>query len=191
MATSFNFSDWIVFLEETGVYDVLLPFLLIFAISYGILQKVNIFSSTQSTGTKNLNIVVALVFAFLVVRNANLVEIMNTFLPDVSILALAILVGLLLIGIFVKKPEDGILPTGGAGFMVLLVIFGIVMVYLNAAGIAFPDWLSPDSDDLYIYVSILVVILLVLFVVASGGQQPTESKVLNALRAIGGDNRRG
>ena len=50
-------------LQELGLFDVILPFMLIFALVYAVLTKVNIFGP----GTKNYNIVIALVMGLAVV----------------------------------------------------------------------------------------------------------------------------
>ena len=70
MANSFNFMDAVESLEDIGFYEVALPFILIFTIVFAILQKVKIFGASG----KNFNAVIAVVLAFLVVRNQAIVE---------------------------------------------------------------------------------------------------------------------
>ncbi|MSR86502.1 hypothetical protein EXS74_03855, partial [Candidatus Woesearchaeota archaeon] len=95
MATSFNFQDFIAGLEDIGFYDVALPFLLVFTITFAILQKIKIFGDKG----KNFNAVIALVMAFLVVRTSAIIEVMNQFLPKISLISIIIVVTLLLLGI--------------------------------------------------------------------------------------------
>ena len=85
-------------LQQMGFYDIILPFLLVFSISYAVLQKVRIFGDAQSS--KNVNVIVALVIGFLFLQNQYLVFILQRFLPNVSIIIIAALMFLLLLGVF-------------------------------------------------------------------------------------------
>ena len=75
-------------LESLGFYDVALPFILIFTLIFAILQKIKIFGENS----KNFNAIIALSMALLVVRQVSIVEIMNQFLPQVSLIALVFVV---------------------------------------------------------------------------------------------------
>ena len=57
-----NFYDMILYLQEIGVADVLLPFLLVFTITFAIFQKSKILGSESSA--KRYNVIVALVLGF-------------------------------------------------------------------------------------------------------------------------------
>ena len=52
-------------LESIGAFDIALPFVLIFTISFAVLQKIQLFGS----GKKNIDMIVSLVLAFLAIRN--------------------------------------------------------------------------------------------------------------------------
>ena len=91
-------------LEAMGLTDVILPFTLIFAVIFAILGMVKIFGEK-----KNINVVVALVIALLVVvphvtggypPGKDVVEIINTSIPNVSVIIIAVLMFLILLGIF-------------------------------------------------------------------------------------------
>ena len=68
-----GFRGAIVFLEKLGVYDVVLPFLLVFTIIFAILEKTRILGVEKVGGQdltkKNLNSIVAFVVAFLVIAS--------------------------------------------------------------------------------------------------------------------------
>src|SRR3989344_6578327 len=99
---AFDFRDFLNLSEEIGVFEVLLPFLLVFTLSFGVLQKSKILGKM-----KQLNIIVSFVIALLFVRNQILVGLVNRFLPNVSIFMIIILMFLLLVGIFVGKEHAG------------------------------------------------------------------------------------
>lgn len=79
--------------QQVGVYGVLLPFLLIFAITFAILEKINIF------GKKNINLIVALILGLLFLQNIYLVDRLQFILPKISFAALIFVFLLFLVGI--------------------------------------------------------------------------------------------
>ncbi len=127
-----NFVDFIQQAEGWGLTDVMLPFLLIFTIMFAILQKTKVLGD----GRKNYNIAVALVFGLLVViphvtnsypAGTDVVEMLNKALPSVSVIIVAVIMLLILIGIFGGQAQwKG--PVAGwvaiVCFVIILVIFG-------------------------------------------------------------------
>lgn len=136
---AFSFTDVIAGLEKAGFYEVALPFILIFTIVFAVLQKIKLFGAES----KKFNAVFALVMAFLVVRTPVVVEIMNQFLPQVSLIALVIIVVLLLVGIVFKPEAEGFSGLFGVlTAIVVLITLGIVFFNSSdALGISLPDWL--------------------------------------------------
>ena len=103
MAT-YNFADAIEALESWGLADVILPFILIFTLIFAILQKSKILGEDK----KNFNVVVSLVVALSVViphvldtypPGYDVVELINSILPQISLVAIAFLTVLLLAGL--------------------------------------------------------------------------------------------
>ena len=124
-------------LERWGLTDVLLPFLLIFVIVYAVLQKTRILGETK----KNLNVVVAVIVGLLVViphvtgrfpANADPVEIINEALPQVSIVLVAIIFLLLMIGVFGQ--DYVFLGVTMPGWITLVSLIIIVLIFGGAAG---------------------------------------------------------
>ena len=80
MASAFR--EVIEFFQDIGLYDVVLPFLLVFTIVFAILEKTRVFGTEKIEGNeytkKNLNAVTAFVIAFFVVASSKLVEIITT-----------------------------------------------------------------------------------------------------------------
>ncbi len=99
------FESLILDLQYYGIFDVLIPFLLIFTVIFAILQRIKLFGEDK----KNINIVVALIMAILTVvphitrtypGRYDPVAIINALLPSVSVLTIAIILVLLLVGMF-------------------------------------------------------------------------------------------
>ncbi|MBM3199831.1 hypothetical protein FJZ53_02750, partial [Candidatus Woesearchaeota archaeon] len=60
------------FLKEFGFFDVVLPFLLVFTIVFAVLEKTKIFGGGKES-KKNINAMIAFVFALFFVSATNLV----------------------------------------------------------------------------------------------------------------------
>ena len=94
------------FLQDFGLFDVVLPFLLIFAIIFAILEKTLILGK-ESSGEpkKNLNSIVALVVALLFVSANKAVNIITSALPNIALMIVIAMSFLLMLGIFWKTEE--------------------------------------------------------------------------------------
>ena len=137
MAIGQTFQDAILNLEDLGLTDVLLPFLLVFTIIYAILQKTKILGDEK----KNINMMLALVIALLVViphvtnsypPDADIVVIMNTALPQVSLLIVAIIMLIVILGIF--GPEGRWIGGSPSGLAAVVGIIGIVWIFGASIG---------------------------------------------------------
>ena len=127
-------------MDKLGIYDVILPFLLVFTIVFAILDKTKILgvekgSDNKDYTKKNLNSMVAFVMAFFVVASSQLVAIINKTLSQVFILLLLIVCTLMLAGSFHKQEKDGFFFQGPyKDVFMVVVIIAIVMIFLNALG---------------------------------------------------------
>ncbi len=137
-----GFRGVIEFLGKLGVYDVILPFLLIFTIVFAILEKTKILG-TEKVGDKeitkkNLNSMVALVIAFLVIASTKLVAVVNEVMANVVLLLILAICFLLLVGVFFGSKEFTLEKyPGWIKFFMVLMFIGIVLIFLNAL-----DWLQ-------------------------------------------------
>ena len=77
--------------QDIGVFNILLPFLLVFTIVYAILHKTKILGER-----KNFHISIAFVIGMLFVLEGSLVQIMNRAIPNVGIVLVAVLMVLIL-----------------------------------------------------------------------------------------------
>ena len=95
-----RFRSTLDFMNQLGVYDVILPFLLIFTIVFAILEKTRLFGTDEIQGVKftkkNLNAMAAFVIAFFVIASSKMVEIVTKISSNMIILLLGVLLFLLL-----------------------------------------------------------------------------------------------
>ena len=136
------FRNAIGFMEKIGVYDIVLPFLLIFTIVFAILEKTKILGvekvGDETLTKKNINSIVAFVTAFLVIASTQLVSVINEVMANIVLLLILAVSFLMLVGVFFGDKEFTLeeYPRWIKFFMVLMLI-GIVVIFLNAL-----DWLQ-------------------------------------------------
>ncbi len=99
----------ITFFKDFGLFDVVLPFLLVFALIFAILEKTKILgvekTKEEESTKKSLNTIVAFVIAMLVVAANKIVTAINTALPNVVLVIITFFSFLLMIGIFMGTGE--------------------------------------------------------------------------------------
>ena len=169
-------------LESYGLTDALLPFLLIFTIVFAVLQKTNILGA----GKKNFNVIIALVLSLTAViphvtdsypEGYDVIQILNTALPQVSLIAVAAIMLMLLVGLF--GAESKWMGGSLSGWMAIISFIFIIVIFGGAAGwwADITEWVSWwDSDT-----TALIVIILVFGVIIWYVTKP-ESKGEGAVR---------
>ena len=161
------FEEGIELLESIGVADVLLPFILIFTVIYAVLQK----SKLLGEDKKNFNVIIALVVAFSVIiphvldtypTGYDVVDIINTVLPQISLIAIAFLTLLILAGLV----GADIAGKSFAGLFVLIALIAVVAIFGGALGwwesVWFYDWFGEET--IAIVIMILVFGLIIWFI---------------------------
>ena len=166
------FRGVITFLDQIGIYDVVLPFLLVFTIIFAILEKTSIFGHETINGVsytkKNLNSMVAFVIAFLVVASSRLVATINEALANVVLLLLLSISFLMLVGSFYKEGEDVALTGKWRTFFMTAMFIGILVIFLHAIrtsdGESFLVWLWEYLSD-YWTTNFVATIILLIFII--------------------------
>jgi len=129
-AGGFVFQDALRYLQYIGVWDVILPFALIFAIIFAVLDKTKIFEHN------NINIVIALSISLLSIiphvmggypPGLDVVLIINAFFPQIALALIAIVMVLIMTGLMIKDSDDfkftETLGKWAAGISIALVLF--------------------------------------------------------------------
>ncbi len=183
-------SNVILFFQKIGIYDVVLPFLLVFTITFAILEKTKIFgmekvkvgeNKYEEFTRKNLNAMAGFVVALLVVASSKLVETVTAVSSQIIVLLLLSVFFLLLVGTFFGKEEEVKLEKGWRKTFMVVMFFGIVLVFLNA--IKTPDgtpWLLVLVDYISQFftstgvAAIILLIVIILFVYYLTREPKTE-----------------
>lgn len=146
---AYNLEEFVKVVNSWGLRDVMLPFLLVFVIIFAILAKARILGEDK----KKWNLAVALVMALLVViphvldkypGNFDPVDIMNEALPNLSIVIVAALGALLIIGAF-----GGEIQTRPA-----YLTGGVIVI----AGVIYTIFVYPSLSPILLAIAIIFVI---------------------------------
>ncbi len=122
------------FLKNFGLFDVVLPFLLVFAIVFAILEKTRILGEEDGKPKKNLNSMVAFTIALLVVATNAVVTAINKSLPNIVLLLVTSVSFLMLIGVFWKTGEIDFKKEheNWYKFFVVLMFLGVALIFMNS-----------------------------------------------------------
>ena len=135
MATPFR--EIIDFFDEIGIFDVVLPFLLVFTIVFALLERTKVFGVEEIEGKKytkkNLNSVAAFVMGFLVVASSQLVEIITEVSSNFVVLLFLVVLFLLLVGSFYQEKPEGVFLEGSWKTIFMVVVFAtLIFIFLDA-----------------------------------------------------------
>lgn len=171
-----GFSTLVEYFQAYGVVDFLLPFVLVFTIVYAVAAKMPLFSEQ-----KNFRVIIALVLALLFVvphitgtypLGYDPVQVMNESLPSISLVAIAAIMLLLLMGIFGASFTSMMAPwIALASIAFVIYIFGAsLQLWTGPYDIFY--WWTPETTELIII--ILVFGLIVWFIT----KEPKSEKSL-------------
>ncbi|HIH31931.1 TPA: hypothetical protein HA235_04440 [Candidatus Woesearchaeota archaeon] len=176
------FGESIQFLAKLGIYDVVLPFLLVFTIVFSLMEKTKVLGTEKGKDDKeytrkNMNAMVAFVTAFLVVASAQLVAVINKTLSQIFILLLLIVCFLMLAGSFHQQTKEGFFLTGTYKNIFMVIVFvSIIAIFLNALG-----WLDVIYNYLKdnwntSYVAAVILMIAIIGFMAWIMHDPSDSK---------------
>ena len=170
------------FLEDFGLFDVILPFLLIFAIVFAILEKTKILGKNKS----NVNSIVALVFALLVITANKVITAITIALPNIALLLVVLISFLLMVGIFAKDADEEFhFGKGLTTAFGIMSFIGLIVIFLGAytleSGISalsyFMSYLYDNTgNDIVGGIVLLGIIVAALWYVTKGSGEPSGDK---------------
>jgi hypothetical protein len=166
-------------LQRWGLVDVLLPFLLIFAIVFAVLEKSKLLGEER----RNMNTAIALVFGLIIViphitgdlpAGYDPVLVINAALPSVGLVVVAIVALLILIGVFGHDKVH--LGMAMPGWVMFFSVVAIIVIFGSTAGWfaqGFDGWLSNTfgSDALAIFIMIVVFGVIIAFITGGEGER--------------------
>ncbi|MBM3232905.1 hypothetical protein FJZ18_01930 [Candidatus Pacearchaeota archaeon] len=148
-------SQW----QQAGVFDYLLPFLLIFAVVLGILSTTNILGLN-----KGIHVIIALVIGMLALQLNFVPDFFREVFPRLGVALAVILVIMICIGLFIPDEEKRywFWGLGAIGFVAALVV-------LSQSFSSFGWYSSLAYDDYVGWIVGVVLIIGVIIAIASSG----------------------
>ncbi|MFW6233542.1 MAG: hypothetical protein ACOC3Z_02680 [Nanoarchaeota archaeon] len=170
-----DFREVINNLVDIGFYNVILPFILVYAVIFAILEKSGIFkhSKEEQNQTKNINSIIAFVFGLFAVAATQTVIWMQNFITIMITFIIFILMVLIILGFIFGEDymklimEDKNLKKGIsytiAGIVLLIAI--IVTLVITGAWEWTLDWIKnlTNIGDTLITILIIGGIIAILF----------------------------
>jgi hypothetical protein len=180
------FEDAVRNLYDMGVLDILLPFILIFTLIFAVLQRTKVLGKNKDTGEpmKNFNAIIAIVMAsatviphvlwgsrssqdpYLSNGTLDVVQVINNALPNVSLVVVAILMFLIIVGIWGKRIDIGEGNLGGIVALFSVAAIGLIFAIASGWNGWLPNWLRflEDPQTQALVVVILVFGLIIRFI---------------------------
>jgi len=186
-------SDVLGFLERLGLFDVLLPFMLIYVMVFALLERTKIFGfdilkigdKEMKVSKQNLNAMFSFAIAFFAILSSQVVQTLHRAIGPVMILLLLIVLFLMLVSVFntegmfdfTKKEHKGWM----IGFIVVILI-SIVLIFLgsirNGAGQSWLTvfWNFASSQVNTGFVGAIILLLIMVGIIAYVGGNPSVGK---------------
>ena len=162
--------------EQAGFFSYLIPFLLIFALVFGILTRINIFTKDDKTSNKAINGIIALAVGLMALQFPMVPRFFTALFPRLGIALAVILVLLVISGLFMDLKNKGWM----VGLMVVSVII-VIAVLVSATwefGFSFGSWWVYNWPTL---IGILVFVGLIIAIIASANPLKQEPEVNSPL----------
>ena len=158
--------------QSIGIFDLLLPFLLIFAIIFGILSATNILGSNRG-----VHVIIALVIAAMSLRLGFVSQFSTELFPRLGVGIIIVLALLILVGLFIAQDEARywFWGLGAIGVIVFLVV-------IAKSGDAFGwGWGNYATQDVIGWVVLAVGIIGVIIAIATSGSKNGRTTKENAV----------
>jgi len=138
MADPSPLANAIQFFQNFGLFDVVLPFLLVFTMVFAILEKTMILGKEggkeNAKPRKNLNSMVAFVIALLSVASNQVVTALQVAIPNIVLLMVISISFLMLVGTFATTGEFDLSSKhkGYYAAFVAAMLIGVILIFLYA-----------------------------------------------------------
>jgi hypothetical protein len=179
------FSQW----EAAGIFTYALPFLLIFALVYGLLTKLNIFSSKADPNSgKGVNVIISLAVAFMSLQFNMVSMFFSEIFPRFGVALSIILVILILGGLFMPTNKENNWFMVALAIIIFIIIGTVIYNSLGAFG-----WGIGGPGLSYFwskYGALIIFAVIIIAIIAMTTSKPKQDRprISNLLsRALGED----
>ena len=155
--------------------QIILPFLLVFAVVFAVLQK----SEILGKGKKQIDAIVALVVGLIVIAFGNATGIIVNLMPFLAVSLIIILVFMILIGMLFKEGEFNLDKKIKIGLGIVITVAVIIAVLYLTNGFDYVESLFSGAGGSTLLANIIFIALIigaVAAVVFGGGKPKGENK---------------
>jgi len=154
-------------LEQTGFFDLLLPFLLIFALVFGILTQIKLFKETKA-----INAIIALAVGLMAMRFQIVTDFFSQILPRTAIGLIVILVVIILLGLFLPH-NKGWVTYGLVGVAGVVLVIVLIQTAGNLGWTAGYWWYDNWP---WVAGAVFILIIIAIIVGSSTSKTPNEAQ---------------
>ena len=151
---------------DLGIFFYVLPFLLVFALVFAILQKVNILGA-KGQDNRGINAIIALTISLLSLQFDTVPIFFQIIFPKLGIGLSIILAAMILVGLFVDFEKEG-KRTGAS--LILFTIGGVIFIVILLQSFSDFSWWTGSfwQQNMSAIVAGIIVLIFVLIIVNSG-----------------------
>jgi len=153
--------------DSWGLFSHILPFLLIFAVVFGILSRMGMFREN-----KGIQAIISIVLGLLAIRTNLLGDVLKVISPRLGVGLVVLFALLILIGLFIPDESQGMWGwiLMGAGLVIFIVIIGQTADVLK--------WFNGGyyGDDLVSYIVLIVLLIGVIVAVVASGSDKSKKE---------------
>ena len=150
-------------LDQVGFFQFLLPFLLIFALVFGILNQIHLFKDNKS-----INAIIALVVGLMALQFPLVPQFFSEIFPRLGVALSILLVILILVGIFIDPRKGGI----GWTFLGIGAIITIIVLVQTAGAVGWSAGYWWYDNWPLVAGAVFILIIIAVIVGASNPKQP-------------------
>lgn len=160
----FTIADLLNQWASVGVFDYLLPFLLIFAVVLGILTSINFWE-------RKINVIIALVLGLLSLQWGYLSQFLNELTPRLGIGIVIMLAIMIIIGMFVAEEER---KYWGWALGAIAFIVVIVLLVESFDATSFDAFAFTMEDVSWLIGAVIFIGLIIAIAVSGGDKKPKD-----------------
>jgi len=171
-----NIGDFLNNMAQQGFFDYALPFLLIFAIVFGLLSQMKLFKENKA-----VNGIIALAVALMALQFNMVPVFFSEIFPRFGVGLAILLIILILVGLFADPDSNAVMYTMlGVGALIAIVI---LINTAGALGWSGGYWIYDNWKTLAMYLGLAVVVAVII-----GASSPSTDKSKSPLaRALRGE----
>ena len=179
------FAQW----EAAGIFMYALPFLLIFALIFGLLMKMNIFGTKEKPESgKGVNVIIALAVAFMSLQFDMVSIFFSEIFPRFGVALSIILVILILGGLFMPTNKENNWFMVALAVVVFIIIGTVIYNSLEVFGWGVGGPGLSFFWDRYGALIIFAIMIIAIVVMTTRKPDPQRPRITNLLsRALGED----